>query len=169
MKVDIQYFLTAKYAKWIIIGLLSLLSILIVGEWGSLFFTSSSYVSSIDDDQKQNQQNKNDASNAILTTSLFGVYVPNDLNSVKKSMLDVTLVGILFASDIDDSQVIIRTASGEEHNFKLGDSIPGDALIKRITSGGVLVERNGTLESLSLPKIDLTFDPAAQPLEEEEK
>ena len=51
--------------------------------------------------------------------------------------------------------------------YKIGDKIPGGAIIKRIMAGGVLAERNGALESLSLPKNDLTFEPVAKPLQEE--
>ncbi|MCL5271787.1 MAG: general secretion pathway protein GspC [Gammaproteobacteria bacterium] len=169
MKFDIHYLLSARYAKWIIISLISLFSILIIFEYASLFFpsqqsgTRSEMVSDLDGSAKQ------DSFSSILNTSLFGVYVPNDLNeeSVKKSMLDVTLVGILMADKMENSQVIIRSSSGEEKTYKLGDKIPGGASIKRIMAGGVLVERNGNLESLSLPKNDLIFEPVAKPLKEE--
>jgi general secretion pathway protein C len=100
---------------------------------------------------------------------LFGIYVPSDLNegAVKKSMLNVTLVGILLADKDSESQVIIRSASGEEKTYKIGDKIPGDASVERIMAWGVLVEHNGTLESLSLPKNDLVFEPVPKPLKEE--
>ncbi|MDI1351663.1 MAG: type II secretion system protein N, partial [bacterium] len=86
---------------------------------------------------------------------------------VKKSRLNLTLVGILLGDKMEDSQVIIRSADGEEQTYRIEDKIPGGALIKRIMAGGVLVERNGALESLSLPKNDLTFDPVPKPLIEE--
>ncbi|TAL61544.1 MAG: general secretion pathway protein GspC, partial [Legionella sp.] len=134
--------------------------------WGSFFFSSSvPQVSS--QDETSLAPIKENSYKPLLNASLFGIYMPNDLNSVKKSMLDVTLVGILFANNLEDSQVIIKAANGDELNYKLGDSIPGDATIKKITANGVLVERNGILESLSLPKNALTFEPAAEPLEEE--
>lgn len=166
MKLEIHYLYTAKYAKWIIMGLISFLSLLLIITWASFIFstkTPSVSTSTVNDSNKKNQQGFEN----ILNSSLFGIYVPNDLNSVKKSMLDVTLVGILLANNIDDSQVIIGSASGEERPYRVGDKIPGGALIKRITASGVLVERNGALESLSLPKNDLTFEPAAQPLKED--
>jgi general secretion pathway protein C len=172
MKFDIHYLFSAKYAKWIIICFISLFSLLIILEYTTLFFSfaNKSAISnanknievSIKKESKESYDN-------ILNSSLFGVYVPDNLSgeNVKKSMLNVTLVGILFANKIADSQVIIRASNGEEKTYKIGDIIPGGAAIKRIMAEGLLVEQNGTLESLSLPKNDLTFEPVAKPLKEE--
>lgn len=167
MKVDIHYLFVAKYAKWIIVSLVTLLSLMILMVWGSVFFSSPSKVlPKVAESREASIQPS--SYHEITQASLFGVFVPNDLANVKKSMLNVTLVGILFADPIEDSQVIIQDSSGEALNYKLGDKIPGDASIKRITSMGVLVERNGALESLSLPKNDLTFEPVTEdPLKEE--
>lgn len=167
MKFDLHYLLSAKHAQWISIALIALFSILIIGEFFSLQFTSVN-VSTMPEKEIPKAV-KQGSFKSILHSSLFGVYVTNDLSdtSVKKSMLNVTVMGILFADRAEDSQVIIRIASGEEKTFKVGDNIPGDAIIKRITADGVLVERQGVLESLSLPKNELTFEPAPKPLKEE--
>lgn len=100
-----------------------------------------------------------------LNTAFFGDYVPN-LNDaeVKQSMLDLTVVGIMFDNHEKLSHVIIRTAGGREQTFGVGDSLPGGAVIKRITPDGVLIRRNGSLERLNLPKSGLTFEPPAKPL-----
>jgi len=169
MKFDIHYLFSAKYAKWIIVSLISFFSVLILFEYVTLFFSLNPAPIISSSDTSSANKKKADSTDYILNTSLFGVYVPDDLNedNVKKSMLDVTLVGILFADKIEESQVIIRTSNGEENTYKISDEIPGGAIIKRIMAAGVLVERNGALESLSLPKNDLTFEPVAQPLKEE--
>ncbi len=101
-----------------------------------------------------------------LNTTFFGYYVPKNLSDadVKQSMLDLTVVGILFAESEEASHVIIRAAGGREQTFGVGDALPGGAIIKRITSNGVLIGRNGALESLSLQKNALTFEPPAKPL-----
>ncbi|EHL32081.1 type II secretion system protein N [Legionella drancourtii] len=167
MKFDLHYLLSAKYAQWISLALIVLFSALIIIECSALRFSPVSAPAV----QEKNIRvsTKSDSFESILNSSLFGVYVPNDLNesSVKKSMLNVTLVGILFADKMDDSQVIIRSAKGEEKTYRIGDTIPGDAVVKRIMASGVLVERHGALESLSLPKNELTFEPVAAPLKEE--
>lgn len=169
MKYDFHYLLSARYAKWIVISLITLFSSLIILSYTSLFFPNkgAQIPSAVEDKFLSNR--KQATLDFILSSPLFGVYVSNDLNedNVKKSMLNVTLVGVLLANKKEDSQVIIRTANGEEKTYKIGDKVPGGALIKRIMAGGILVEHNGTLESLSLPKNDLIFEPVAKPLQEE--
>lgn len=169
MKFDLHYLLSSKYAQWISLALILLFLVLIITECSMLRFSPGTVTPVPETDKTLLVAAKRDSFESILDSSLFGVYVPNDLSesSVKKSMLDVTLVGILFADNINDSQVIIHSAGGVERTYKLGDSIPGDAVIKRIMANGVLVERQGNLESLSLPKNELTFEPVAKPLKEE--
>lgn len=110
---------------------------------------------------------KLDLSTASLNTPFFGDYVPQNLSDggVKQSMLDLTVVGIMFDKSELASHVIIRMSGGLEQTFNKGDKLPGGAVIKRITPDGVLIGRNGTLESLSLPKNALIFDAPAKPLE----
>lgn len=169
MKFDLHYLVSGKYAQWFSLALIIFFSLLIIIECSSLQLSPLSMHTVTETNQNPPKSVKQDAFKSILKASLFGVYVSNDLNenSVKKSMLDVTLVGILFADQMDDSQVIIGAAGGEEKTYRIGDSIPGDAVIKRIMANGVLVEHHGALESLSLPKNELTFEPVAKPLKEE--
>lgn len=169
MKLDFHYLFSAKYAKWIILSLIALFSCLILYEFASLFSNKTNSAALNPSATALPAASKQDSVNHVLNSSLFGVYVPDDLNdsSLQKSSLNLTLVGILLADKEDDSQVIIRSARGEEKTYKLEDTIPGGALIKRISAGGVVVEQNGTLESLSLPKNDLTFEPIAKPMSEE--
>jgi general secretion pathway protein C len=169
MKFDLHYLLSAKYAQWISFALIFLFSALILVEFLTLRF-SPAQVSVVPATTIEiSSGTKSGSFDFILKASLFGIYVSNDLNedTVKKSMLNVTLVGILFADKIADSQVIIRSASGEEKTYRIGDTIPGDAVIKRITASGILVKRNGALERLSLPTNELTFEPVPKPLKEE--
>lgn len=166
MKFDFLALLAAKYAQWIIIALIALFSLLIIGEWSTLFLSQNSQYSSEAVHEVEVPKIKN-SFDAIFQSSLFGVYVSNNLASIKKSMLNVTLVGIMFATPINESQVIIRSANGEEKTYKTGDTVPGGAVIKRIMATGILVDRRGTLESLSLPKNELIFEPVAKPLPED--
>ena len=102
-----------------------------------------------------------------LKVAFFGDYVPTNLNEagVKQSMLDLKVVGIMFSENDEASHVIIQMAAGRERTFKVGDSLPGGGIIKRITPDGVLIGRNGSLESLSLPKKALISAPPPKPLE----
>lgn len=104
------------------------------------------------------------SANLVLNTALFGEYVPQQLTDIKRSLLNLTVVGILFAHPTTDSQVIIRLPTGQEKMFHVGDTLPGGAIIRRITPDGILVMHNQALESLTLPKHELRFEPIAQPL-----
>ncbi len=83
---------------------------------------------------------------------------------LKRSMLNLTIVGIIFDKHNKKSYAIIRMASGEEKTFHVGDKLTEDVLIKRITVDGILINRNGMLESLSLPKENLIFEAFPKPL-----
>lgn len=100
-----------------------------------------------------------------LKKTLFGPFIPKAIDEagVKKSMLNVKVVGVLFAVPETDSEVILKINEQKEQTFRIGDIIPGQAVIKRITAQGVLLERKGSLESLSLPKNELIFEPLAKP------
>lgn len=165
MKLDIHHLLGGKYAKWIIMGLISLFALLILSTFIQFFiFLKTPYIA-----PRSAKPQEKEVQNVsfILKSSLFGIYVPNDLNHIKKSMLNLTLSGILLGNSKEESQIIIRSAGGEENTFKMGDKLPGGAIIKKIMPAGVLVEHNGVLESLSLPESELRFEPVAKPLKEE--
>lgn len=105
----------------------------------------------------------------LFKVPLFGDYVPTNLADaeIKQSMLDLEIVGIMFDDDPKHSQVIIRAGGGQEKIYSVGDSLPGDVVIKKISTNGVVVLHNGALESLSLPKNELIFEAPAKPLIEE--
>ncbi|WP_131781758.1 type II secretion system protein N [Legionella gresilensis] len=105
----------------------------------------------------------------IFTKPLFGDYIPviNEVD-IKESTLDVEIVGIMFSPNSGDSQVIIKDTAGEERTYIAGDTLPGGAVVKRINENSVVVLYNGSLESLSLPKIELLFNKPAKPLISEE-
>lgn len=109
------------------------------------------------------------ADSPVFTAALFGDYVPVNMadETIKQSMLDVDIVGIMYSTQPDDSQVLLRAAGGEEKSYRVGDTLPGGAVIKRIGKDGIVVLHNGTLESLSLPKNELRFEEPAKPLLEE--
>lgn len=101
-----------------------------------------------------------------LKIPLFGDYIPKtliDLN-VKASGLNMALVGVLFSHQPLQSQVLISIADGLAATYVVGDTLPGGVKIKQITPDGVLLEHAGELESLSLPKNELIFEPPPKPL-----
>lgn len=113
-----------------------------------------------------NKQEPIRADSPLFITDLFGDYIPINLAQaeIKQSMLDVKIVGIMFSGEEKNSQVVLQVAGGKEEYYVIGDTLPGGAVIKRISPEGVVVLHNGVLESLSLPKNQLLFDPPEQPL-----
>lgn len=107
---------------------------------------------------------------ALFSSALFGEYMPLNLNdaTVRQSTLDAEVAGILFSKNPELSQAILRFSDGLERSFRVGDKLPGGAVIRRITADGILVWHNGALESLSLPKNNLTFEPPLRPMPEEQ-
>ncbi|MGV3740597.1 MAG: type II secretion system protein N [Gammaproteobacteria bacterium] len=105
-----------------------------------------------------------------LSIAIFGEYIPKtlvDIN-VKPSGLDLSIAGIVFSSDPSKSMVIINAPGNQTQTFSIGDTVPGGAKIKQITPDGVVLKRDGELESLSLPKDELIFESEPEPLKQEQ-
>lgn len=109
----------------------------------------------------QNQESKAHEStvDSVFNMPLFGEYVPVNLDAagVRQSMLDLKVVGVIFAENEQDSQVLLQKPDGQEQFFRVGDALSDGSIIKRITTEGVLFLRAGELERLSLPKEELQF------------
>ncbi len=142
-------------------GLCLLCSLLIIGQLGSLLKRGQTI---------QLQQKpavalpiKKDWATHLLNTAFFGKYVPLHLTDagVRESLLNVTVVGIMEAPRAVDSHALIRMKGGLEQTYHVGDALPGAGTIKRITREGILIDHKGSLESLSLPRDRLHFDPPA--------
>jgi general secretion pathway protein C len=143
---------------------------------GALFISQLFYVIKDEDSKSISTQRtlvkKNPASvdehSLLFSTPLFGNYVanPSDMD-IKQSTLDVEVVGILYAGKEQGSQVVIRVTGGEERIFSIGDSLPGEAVIKTIEKNEVVVLYHGSFERLNLPQNKLLFDEPAKPLIQE--
>jgi len=98
----------------------------------------------------------------------FGEYVPHAVGDVgvERSKMNASVIGILYSSDENASQVLIEVPGHADKVFSVGDTIPGGAIIKRIAPEGILLMRGGAMESLSLPKKELNFAPPPQPMGE---
>ncbi len=144
--------------------------VLIAWDWGDgirLFSRLNDSVQSrIEASKKQETGAHESVLQSSINQSLFGEYVPNSLDAagVRQSMLDLKVIGVLFALDEKDSQVLLQKPDGQEQFFRVGDTLSDGSMIKRITTEGVLLLRAGELERLSLPKEELQFRTAGTPL-----
>ncbi|MDX2345874.1 MAG: type II secretion system protein N [Legionella sp.] len=104
-----------------------------------------------------------------INIQLFGDNLSDDADStdVKRSALNISVVGILFASDEKKSHAMLALPDETVQLFRVGDKVPGGAVIKKITPEKILLLHDGALESLSLPENELFFSPPAAVLKQD--
>lgn len=114
---------------------------------------SANYAEQILPKAAKNKQANYRASD-IVSANLFGD--PNSRPVVKKApktTLDLTLQGILWASDSSMARAIIMSGKKRSKLYSVGESIEdAGASVKEIRDGEVILNRNGAAESLPLIK-----------------
>ncbi|MFT7526907.1 MAG: type II secretion system protein C [Arenicella sp.] len=93
--------------------------------------------------------------NDIVSANLFGDPTPKKevVEKAPKTTLDLTLQGILWATDSTQARAIIQSGKKSSELYSVGESIMGaGASVKEIRDGEVLLDRNGATESLPLLK-----------------
>ncbi|MEZ5454791.1 MAG: type II secretion system protein GspC [Lysobacteraceae bacterium] len=87
-----------------------------------------------------------------------------DAQSAPETDLQLSLRGTLNLESREDGLAIIVDDTGRQQAYRVGDALPGGAVLESITSRRVLLRRNGALEGLSLPQNDIvsTTSPAGQ-------
>jgi general secretion pathway protein C len=91
---------------------------------------------------------------AITNTHLFGVApiaAAGNANAPQTSM-PLVLTGVIAANDPRDGLAILGPSAAATKVYAVGDNIPGGARLHAVLSDHVLLERNGQLESLALPR-----------------
>lgn len=78
----------------------------------------------------------------------------SDSEDVVETNLPLSLIGV-FVSDLPDrSTAIIASGSGEGAQYRVGDRIPGNAVLESVKAGSVMLRRGARLEHLSFPQAD---------------
>ncbi|MBF0626194.1 MAG: hypothetical protein HQL82_15485 [Magnetococcales bacterium] len=73
--------------------------------------------------------------------------------NLPETSLEIQLFGIIFAGDLrTGARALIRTQSAGELSYPVGAILPGGARIRDILADQVVIEREGRLETLRLPK-----------------
>jgi general secretion pathway protein C len=92
---------------------------------------------------------------ALGNGHLFGAAPPppavDDANAPETNM-QLVLTGIIAATDPKNGLAIIGTAAGNAKIYPVGERVPGNARVHAVYVDRVLLERNGTLEALMLPR-----------------
>ena len=90
----------------------------------------------------------------VVSANLFGDPKPRVVvKKAPKTTLDLTLQGILWASDEQFARAIIQSGRKKTELYSIGEAIKGAGVtIKEIRDDEVLLNRNGATESLPLIK-----------------
>jgi general secretion pathway protein C len=101
---------------------------------------------------------------AITSAHLFGEPPiearPQDGKDAPQSSLPLVLVGIIAADDPLDGLAILGENAAAAKVYAVGDNVPGGAKLHQVFGDKVIIDRNGVLESLMLPR---TLQPGAAP------
>lgn len=91
----------------------------------------------------------------VANQHLFGQYSPQVTSTdAPDTTLALTLHGIVAGKRVQDSRALI-VVNGDEEPYAVGAQLPGGAVIRAIYPDRVLLERDGRVEALRLPKTDL--------------
>lgn len=101
----------------------------------------------------------------IGTWHLFGESLDGaaGTGSISETQLQLKLLGVLFLSkDTGNASGIIQTDDGQQKKYKLGDELPGGAVLQSVEADRVLLKRGERQESLLLKKDSVRVSTAAE-------
>ena len=102
---------------------------------------------------------------AITNTHLFGVaqVAPSEQNAAtaQQTSMPLVLTGIIAAGDPKNGLAILGPNAAGTKVYAVGDNVPGGAKLHSVLSDRVVLDRNGTLEYLALPRNSQTGMPNA--------
>ena len=70
----------------------------------------------------------------------------------RRTSLPLVLVGIIAADDPQDGLAILGENAAGAKVYAVGDNVPGGAKLHQVLADKVIIDRNGVLESLMLPR-----------------
>lgn len=124
-----------------------------------LFFPQDDAVSSVQQQKRPpvNQKTQQDNFSKLTMANIFGVSekaVTQQQIKVPETKLNLTLKGVLATVPMQlASAIIAQGKSGKEDIYSVGDKLPGGVEIKEIHPEYVMLDRNGSRETLILEKI----------------
>jgi general secretion pathway protein C len=94
---------------------------------------------------------------AITSAHLFGTppiesKPGQDALNAQQTSLPLVLVGIIAAADPQNGLAILGENPAAAKVYAVGDNVPGGAKLHSVYEDKVIIDRNGTLESLTLPR-----------------
>lgn len=141
----------------IVAGAAALLIVYILVAMFRLFFASPQGVDQIPA-ENINAAVIRDWQREIPRWQLFGI-PPLDEKIVPETRSRLQLHGIFYATDPQQSQAIIAVEGDQAKVYHPGDVVDGSIKVHEIKSDEVILNRDGLLEKLVLPKKGLEFAP----------
>ena len=92
------------------------------------------------------------AANLFGTRSAIVVPPPDDFEELDDTQLNLILRGTIAAGDDELALAIIADDNGEEHVYSIGDPIGGGRKLHSVLPDQAILNHNGELEALRLPK-----------------
>lgn len=106
---------------------------------------------------------------AILNAHLFGqaATTPTDAANAPQTSIPLVLAGVMAMPDPRQGMAILGENAASARFYRTGSAVPGSAVLHSVYADRVLLERNGAVEALFLPKTlsssRAVFQPAAAP------
>lgn len=88
---------------------------------------------------------------AITNAHLFGMAKQDSANAPQTN-IPLVLTGTIAGSDPQNGLAILGQTAQTARVYAVGDNVPGGAKLHSVYSDRVLIDRNGQLESLALPR-----------------
>lgn len=82
---------------------------------------------------------------------------------VAATPLNLRLVGVFFSERGGKALALIAEGSGVERSYRVGEQLPGGALLTQVQRDNVTVTRDGQVETLHLPRLEESRASAAEP------
>lgn len=92
--------------------------------------------------------------NALPSWHLFGI-ADGNAAALPKTRLSLSLEGVLLSQDPGHSTAIIAVGGGAGKVYKIGDKLPGGAVLSAVSKASVVLENMGRMESLPLVRSEL--------------
>lgn len=99
---------------------------------------------------------------SILNAHLFGqaTATPTDAADAPRTSIPLVLAGVMAVPDPRQGMAILGENAASARFYRTGSAVPGNAVLHSVYADRVLLERNGTVEALFLPKT-LSSNPVA--------
>jgi type II secretory pathway component PulC len=74
------------------------------------------------------------------------------LDALPESTVKLTVTGTVASGAGKAGRAIIMGPSGQQREYKIGDTLPGNVQLHRVEPTRIVIRRNGVLEAIALPR-----------------